>query len=31
MFNFFWQSMHVMNAYVIVYIVSAETGDTGIV
>ena len=30
MLNFVWQSMHVTNAYVILFLASAKTGDTGI-
>jgi len=30
MFNFFLQSMHLMNAYVILFLASAKTGDNGI-
>jgi len=30
MFNFFRQSMHVTNAYVILFLALAKTGDTGI-
>ena len=29
MFTFFLQSMHVTNTYVILFLASAKTGDTG--
>ena len=31
MFKLFWQSMHVTNGYVILFLASVKTGDTGIV
>ena len=31
MFNFFWQSMHVTSACVLLFLTSAKTGNTGIV